>query len=164
MSNIKMKVTLASMMLVAVLLALSVDYHGGIVPEVRAQGPQCNLRTLEGTYGNSFQFLNLPPGTTVVPQPIGIATHFPGAGIGVTTFDGQGNFSGSITTSLGGLILQGTVSGTYTVNPDCTGSQVINFSPPAPPALLDLVIFDKGKEVHTLSTVQGEIAFGTLKK
>ncbi len=162
MSNIRMRVTLASMMLVAVLLTLSVDYHGGIVPEVRAQGPQCNLRTLEGTYGNSFQFLNTNPSS--VPATIGIATHLPGAGIGVTTFDGQGNFSGSITTSLGGLILQGTVSGTYTVNPDCTGSQVINFSPPAPPAQLDLVIFDKGKEVHTLSTVQGEVAFGTLKK
>ncbi len=162
MSNIKMKVTLATILLIAVVVALSVDYHGGIVSEVRAQGPRCSLRTLEGTYGNSFQFLNTTPGS--VPATIGIATHLPGAGIGVTTFDGQGNFSGSATISLGGLIFPVTVSGTYAVNPDCTGSQVINFSTGVPPAQLDLVIVDKGKEVHTLSTGQGEIAFGTLKK
>jgi hypothetical protein len=163
MSDIKVKATLASIVLVAALLALSVGYYGGIVPELRAQGAQCSLRTLQGNYGNTFQFLNLAPGSPV-PQPIGVNTHLAGAGIGVTTFDGQGNFSGWTRVSLGGLIPPpATVWGTYTVNPDCTGSQVINYTG-VPPATLDFVIVDNGKEVRTLATVQGDVAVGTLKK
>ncbi len=161
MSNIKMKVTLASMILVAVLLALSVDYHGGIVPEVRAQGPGCSLRTLQGTYGNSFQFLNTFPSNA--GQPIIFGTHTPGAGIGLVTFDGQGNYVGQTTASIGGLIVHVTVWGTYTVNADCTGSRVLNFSS-GPPANLELVIVEHGKEIHELGVGQGEVAVGILKK
>jgi hypothetical protein len=166
MSNIKVKATLASIVLVAALLVLSAGYQGGMVSELQAaQGQPCILRTLQGNYGNWFQFLNLPPGSPLPPpQPIGDGTHYAGAGIGVTTFDGQGSFSGWTQVSLGGFIPpRAAVWGTYTIDPDCTGSQVINYAG-MPPATLDFVIVDNGKEVHTLAKVQGDIAFGTLKK
>lgn len=160
MSNRKAKVILASVVLVTALPALSLLYHGGVASA--SDGPRCNDRLLRGTYGGSFQFLNLPPGSPV-PQPIGDNTHYPGAGIGVTTFDGQGGFFGSQTVSIGGYVFPSTVWGTYTVNSDCTGTQTINFGSGGT-AELDFVIVDDGKEVHTLSTTPGDVAFGILKK
>ncbi len=169
MSNIKMKVTLPSIILIAVLLALSVDYHGGIVPEVRAdeqEAPPCSVRTLRGRYGNSFQFLNLPPGS-IVPQPLSFGTHTAGAGISVYTFDGNGNLSGPGTASFGGQIQQLTTAGTYTVNANCAGSMLLNITIDGQFTIqgtLEFVIVNGGKEIFTLSSGQGEIAVGTMKK
>lgn len=162
MVNIKVKAILASMFLVTALLALSVDYHGGIV-SAKQEVPTCSVQTLLGPYGNWFQFLNLPPGSPV-PQPLGDGTHLAGAGISVYTFDGQGNFSGQLTTSIGGLIVPGTVSGPYTVNANCSGSMTLNFGGGVPPGQLAFVVVDDGNEILTLSAGQGEIAIGTMKR
>lgn len=167
MSNIKVNVTLASMILVAVVLALSVGYHGGIVSEARAavqDAQSCSVRTLRGAYGRSFQFLNTTPGNA--GQPINFGTHTPGAGIAVTTFDGRGNFfTQAGTISIGGLIYRGiTASGPYTVNANCMGSRVLNNLPDGSTVRLDFVIVDGGKEVHELSIGQGEVTVSVLKK
>ncbi len=163
MSNIKKKVTLASIILIVVVLMLSGEYYGGIVSEVRADeqnAPPCSVRTLRGRYGNSFQFLNTNP--LPFPVPIGVSTHTPGVGIGFVTFDGQGNYVGQTTASIGGLILHNTVSGTYTVNPNCTGSRVANFN--GLTSNFEFVVVDHGKELHEVSTDPGAVALGTWKK
>lgn len=46
----------------------------------------------------------------------------PAAGVARTTFDDAGNVSGTQTVSKGGTIGKVTIKGTYTVNPDCTGT------------------------------------------
>lgn len=45
----------------------------------------------------------------------------PRAAVGLVKFDAAGNVQGSVTASVGGTITQTTLSGTYTVNPDCSG-------------------------------------------
>ena len=160
MSNIKTKVTLGSMMLVAVLLALSVDYHGGIVPEVRADeqnAPPCSLNTLKGNYGQSFQFLNTFPSNA--GRPIIFGTHTPGAGIGLVTFDGRGGYIAQLTISFGGRISRSPRTGTYTVNANCTGSIALSG-----PVQLEFVIVDKGKEILGLVVDEGDVAVNNWKK
>lgn len=78
---------------------------------LKAADAQCPLQnaTKHGTYMMSGT------GTIVGVGPISI--------VGETTYDGEGNTSTTYTASVNGTIYKGlTVSGTYTVNPDCTGS------------------------------------------
>jgi hypothetical protein len=154
MTNIKVKAILASTFLVTALLALSVNYHGGIVS---AKGRVCDNRMLRGTYGNSFRFLNqVFPYPN--PLPIQSNTHIPGAGISVYTFDGYGNFHGPLVWSHGGKILRGTISGTYTVNANCMGSMEWLSEN------LEFVIVNDGNEIYTLGTEDSHIAVGTMRK
>jgi hypothetical protein len=50
----------------------------------------------------------------------------PFAAVGAVNLEASGNFSGGQTTSINGALVAETVSGTYTVNPDCTGAVVVN--------------------------------------
>jgi hypothetical protein len=49
----------------------------------------------------------------------------PVAAVGIFTADASGNLSGSQTRSLAGAIADETFTGTYVVNSDCTGTDVI---------------------------------------
>lgn len=162
MSNIKVKAILASLVLVTALLALSVDYYGGIA-SAKETVPTCSVATLDGSYGNRFQFLNLNP-VTSVPANIGDSTHIAGAGITIYTFDGAGNVSGPGIISFGGLVFPLDNTGTYTVNANCSGSLVFTFDPPLPDLPIEFVIVDDGNEIWTLSPTAGEIAVGIMKR
>jgi hypothetical protein len=74
----------------------------------QARDAACSLVRAAGTYGVSDS------GTV-----IGIG---PRAAVGSITFDAAGNANGSVTASLNGGVSSTTLSGTYTVNSDCTGS------------------------------------------
>jgi len=54
------------------------------------------------------------------------------AGVGVMTFDGAGNVTGSFTVAGNGFSLSGALAGTYTVNSDGTGAIDITASPVGP--------------------------------
>jgi uncharacterized protein YdeI (BOF family) len=69
---------------------------------------QCSFTRAAGTYGISDS------GTVV-----GIG---PRAAVGTLTLDAAGNLNGEVTASLNGTILAGTLSGTYEVKSDCTGT------------------------------------------
>jgi hypothetical protein len=49
----------------------------------------------------------------------------PVAATAITTFDGKGNLSGSQTRSVNGDVADETFTGTYTVNSDCTGTDIV---------------------------------------
>lgn len=71
--------------------------------------------------------------------------------IGVITFDGNGNLSGvqtDVAETRGISIIRDTFTGTYEVNPDCTGSAVSG------PTTLDFVIVSE-KEVFAITTTKG---------
>ena len=72
-----------------------------------AYGQNCSLARAAGHYGVSDS------GTVV-----GIG---PRAALAVVTLDATGNLKGTVTANLNGTVTESTVSGTYTVNPDCTG-------------------------------------------
>src|SRR5262249_32873476 len=83
-----------------------------VAPVAHARG--CSLADVAGEYGCSSS------GTIVTPA-VG-----PFAAVGHVTFTATGTFSGAQTTSIAGNFFDEIVSGTYTVNPDCTGSAIVN--------------------------------------
>jgi hypothetical protein len=90
-----------------VILSMATLYVSMAAP-ARAEGPQCTLPLTAGKYGVADS------GTVV-----GIG---PRAAIALVTLDAAGNINGKVTASLNGSVTHTTLSGTYTVNPDCTGT------------------------------------------
>jgi hypothetical protein len=85
-------------------------------PVVQATCSQANLK---GAYAVAGQ------GTLVASLP-GIPAPAPWAESSLANFDGAGSFSGKGTVNIGGVVLNITFTGTYTVNSDCTGDVTIN--------------------------------------
>lgn len=81
------------------------------VQGAEASGPHCSTRALAGNWA-----------FTVNGTINGVG---PAASVGSFTSDRSGNISGSQTRSLAGQIAEETLSGSYTVNPDCTGTEII---------------------------------------
>jgi hypothetical protein len=113
----------------------------GVSAQADATGRTCGTYTLHGDYGLS--------GTGVRGLASGASETF--ATISMVTYDGQGGFTavgvshGQITGVRAGL----PVTGTYYVNPDCTGGQTTNI-PGIPPLEDSFVIADNGREVRTV--------------
>ncbi len=85
-------------------------------PSTSAQADgTCTLASRAGDYAYTWT------GTMVLPTGA-----VPAAGVGRSTFDEAGNMSATQTVSRGGTVSQVTVKGTYTVNPDCTGTITAN--------------------------------------
>lgn len=97
-------------------------------------------------------------------------------GVAMTNFDGAGNLTQVDFVTRNGALLPGPTdpttgfrtsqTGTYKVNPDCTGSAEIHF--PAPPGVssglvvkLMFVLSDHGRAIHTV--VSGHILPGTTE-
>jgi hypothetical protein len=71
----------------------------------------------------------------------------------MTHFDGKGTFTWVEHTVVDGIPLQPgwtAASGTYTVNPDCTGTAAVNTPNSPVPLNLALVVVRQGKEIHTV--------------
>ena len=80
------------------------------VPMALAQAPAYNNGSLKGSYGFLIAQWTSSPSESAFNS------------LGVMTFDGAGNLSGSFTTNAGGTVITGTFSGTYSVNSNGTGS------------------------------------------
>jgi hypothetical protein len=87
----------------------------GVAEDEDGQG-KCSLKTIKGAFGV------LEQGSVVGQLPGLPAPPFPFAIVGVDSYDGRGNLTGSFTASFNGATLSGTLNGTYTVNSDCTYS------------------------------------------
>jgi hypothetical protein len=72
----------------------------------------CRLSGMAGTYGYTT-FGTIPSLGAV-------------AAVGHITLDASGNLAGAQTASFNGAIVQETLSGTYTVNADCTGTATVS--------------------------------------
>ena len=157
--------TISLTIFVSSLCAIGVAFQGpggggrSIMPSVQAKADgddkggcpgNCSLRTLNGCYGFTFS------GTILGFGPI--------AGIGVTNYDGQGHATSTQTLNINGSGgIRDTVTQTYTVNSDCTGSTVITQTDGSL-THIDFVIIDHGKEILTLPTDPGFAITGTAKK
>ena len=105
----------------------------------------CTNETLEGTYGVNIS------GTRPVPNMPGTIEQL--IGVGTRTFDGNGNFSqvtnekGSVT----GLPLPNRIlSGTYSINPDCSGTLTLNIPGLAFSIGYDIVVENHGREFESI--------------
>ena len=107
-----------------VIVAVTTKDRVHALPVVHAAGsnPGCSFSTLKGDYAVHGQ------GTVVAQLPNLPPPPFQFAEAAIATFDGAGNLSGKATLSLGGIAVQGTFSGTYTVNSDCTGTVALQTS------------------------------------
>jgi hypothetical protein len=113
----------------------------------------CSVATLRGNYVLYYLGNLTDPNTGAVT---------PFDGVGVITFDGAGNVSGTFTLAANGTITtDNPYTATYTVNADCTG--VLNGTNGNDSA--NIVIVDGGgKEVEAIDTSSGTSAIFTLKK
>ena len=156
MRNIKATVALATLVAVAAIIGLGATVPGGTLPKVHAQEVDlegCSAATLHGRYGITFSGY----GTNgAVPAPI--TAFIPVAGVGLVTFDGNGNLSASETVSNGGNVFPVNLPGNYTVNSDCTGSLT------TANAHLNLVIVRNGREILSVNTQQGRVVVDNFIK
>jgi len=134
--------------LIALVVALPVAAHD--------QDRECSLKTLKGGYGLD------EAGTILVPPPPQLYVL---SGIGF--YDGNGNFSGSVTLNLG-IALPATFTGTYTVNSDCTYSDSVEVVSPLGPTPLThkgMVVGDgMSREVLAIASGPGTVAAVTIRK
>jgi hypothetical protein len=111
------------------------------VPAVQAAAHKCSLATVAGTYGLT---------TTGSIPAIG-----PVSAVGLVTIEKSGNVYGSQTRSLNGDIADETFTGTATVNPDCTGTDVIQVFQDGVlvrTSTLNLVYDDNGRSARAIFT------------
>jgi hypothetical protein len=106
-----------------------------------AHASACRNSTIQGTYaftihGQAF----LPDGSTLTID-----------GLARTTFDGNGNLTQLDAVAVNGNVAPGWASntGTYSVNPDCTGTfTVTNGS--QPPVHLQMIVAQSGNTIHDM--------------
>jgi hypothetical protein len=156
MGNTKIRAVLGTLLAVAALIALRATFPSGTLPKVHAQEDHlegCSAETLNGKYGLTFSGFST---NGAVPAPIN--AFVPVAGVGLMTFDGNGNLSASETVSLGGQIMSVNLPGTYTVDSDCTGSLT------TANANLNLVIVRNGREILAINTQEGRVAVDNFIK
>jgi hypothetical protein len=120
------------------------------VPARAESEDACSNRTLQGNYGFSIDgVIFVIPNVTLPPGVV-----LPLRGVAMTHFDGHGNLSQVDHVVVNGMPpplewTQG--SGTYTVNPNCTGTALINIpGNPLAPVKLHFVLVRNGKEIHTV--------------
>jgi hypothetical protein len=78
--------------------------------------------------------------------------------VGTQTFDGLGGTNATATSSQNGNISPVTITGTYTVNPDCTRTMTLQVSIPGIPVFplhVSFVIDDNGEEFQAIETDPG---------
>jgi hypothetical protein len=115
----------------------------GLAATAQAQAPACSLALTAGRWGYSTS------GTVV-----GIG---PRSSLGIFTLDAAGNLlNGKATASLNGSVMEEFYSGTYTVNPDCTGKLAITVVDSSGNKLFNgtfaLVFDDNGREMRAMYT------------
>jgi hypothetical protein len=132
------------------LLILLATFGLSVAAKAQTRDARCSLARAAGTYGVS-------DGGTI----IGIG---PRAAVGLVTLDAAGNIKGKVTASVNGSITHSTVSGTYTVNADCTGTDTFSEFDLSGNLILtateDVVFDDNMREVRFLF-ISAALADGT---
>lgn len=134
--------------MVSLVAVVSTFFLGAAADAQGRQNPDCSNATVQGSYGFTLNGTIFARGLLV--------------GVGVITFDGNGNLS-----LRGTVIFQDTglghpnFTGTYAVNPDCTGSSN-DFGGGG--GTFDFVIVDGGNEILQIATRPDRAVTYILKK
>jgi hypothetical protein len=111
-----MKRRMTALVPLATLAALALIATALSAAQAQDSTGTCSVRMLKGTYSVEGQ------GTVVSQLPNFPAPPFPFAEVAIDYLDGAGNISGKFTANVDGVVMPGTVAGTYTLNSDCTGT------------------------------------------
>ena len=120
----------------------------GIAPAAKANDKGCSNATLKGTFVHTASGFETAPPSIAGPL----------VGVGTDTFDGNGGVVTTAMLSLNGNIVPVTATGTYKVNPDCTGTYKI------PSTTLYLVIGDSGDQIDAICIDPGVILHHILRR
>ena len=135
-----MRLFLAGLMLVP-LLAAEEDNRG------------CSASTLKGDYGL------IVTGTRTIGA---VTENF--VTLSLVTFDGRGGFTAEgVSHGATTGVRKGPVSGTYTVNANCTGAWTTNIQG-VPPIPAEIVIVDRGREIFVVAVSATEVSSGRLRR
>lgn len=120
--------------------------------------PRCNDDLIRGTYG-----------FTIVGQKLGgLGPIGPQAGVAMTTFDGLGGLTQIDSVTVDGFKLSDFSSpqakGTYSVNPDCTGTFTIQFQDGRPTVTANFVVSQNGEEIDTVVVAPPVLATRSIGK
>jgi len=106
----------------------------------------CSNATIQGTYAFTIHgtILNSDGSTLLID------------GLAKTTFDGKGNLTQLDAVAVNGNVAPGWASntGTYVVNPDCTGTFTVT-NGNQPPVHLQMIIARSGNTIHDMVTDPG---------
>jgi len=136
--------TIAKAFTIAAVTALAL----GITPKANAYHKACSNATLKGTFAEKDAgfIANTPP----APPSLF-------AGVNLDTFDGKGTITATGFATVDGSGGPQTETGTYTVNPDCTGTYEVTISPGGFTAHASFVIDDDGNELQIIVTDPGNV-------
>jgi hypothetical protein len=135
-------------------IAVAVTLVMGIAPTAQGAGKTCSNATLTGT----FAYTNT--GFITAPPPLA----GPFAGVGTQIFDGNGGTTATAWVSQNGNILKVTITGTYTVNPDCTGTLTTHISPVGITGHAFFVIDADGAGLRAINTDLGSVITTVARK
>jgi hypothetical protein len=123
-------------------MTLALSAPRGATADNDGRGRGCSEETLRGNYGFSID------GQILAGPRQGLLR-----AVAMTHFDGEGTLSQVDFATING-IPTGTdwrpATGTYAINPDCTGTARIEFTDGSPALKLRLVVIDRGDEVRTI--------------
>ena len=146
--------TIAKTFTIAAVSALAL----GIAPTMSAADKGCSNASLQGTFAYT--------GTGFVVTPVARAGPF--AEVGTQTFDGKGATTITFTASGNGNLFQTTFTGTYTLNPDCTGTMNVVAPGPVPPAGVIVTLFfvmdDNLNGFQAIETIPGVVITRTARR
>ena len=111
-----------------------------------AHASACSNSTIQGSYAFTIHgTVFLPDGSTLLID-----------GIAKQTFDGKGNLTQVDAVATNGILTRGWRPGTgsYSVNPDCTGTQTIVISG-MPDLHLQIIVAQSGNKIHQVATDPG---------
>jgi hypothetical protein len=119
-----------------------------------AHASACSNSTIRGSYAFTIHGqVFLPDGSTLLID-----------GLAKTTFDGKGNLTQLDAVAANGNVAPGWASntGTYSVNPDCTGTFTVT-NGNQPPVHLQMIVAQSGNTIHDMvidpgfaTTAEGE--------
>ena len=120
-----------------------------------AHASGCTIRTMKGAWVQHLQgLIFLPDGTSLVLT-----------GVTKSTYDGLGNISVLDASGVNGNVPTGwrTGSGSYTVNPDCTGTETISF-PGQADIHAQFVVAQSGNKLHYVNIDPGISLSGEVER
>jgi hypothetical protein len=135
--NVPSAFKLSAIAFTGIVVLLTFSKH--VIPKVQAHESEgCSVATLNGAYGLVLK------GEVFNVGPI--------VAVGVSTFDGKGHFVAEQTVNLNGNVVQAPLTGTYTVNRDCTG-----IADAVGTGLHSFVIIDGGKQMDLMDNNSAEV-------
>jgi len=111
-----------------------------------AHAGACSNSTIQGTYAFTIHGQVFLPGGAILLID----------GLAKTTFDGNGNLTQLDAVAVNGNLAPGWASntGTYSVNPDCTGTFTVT-NGNQPPVHLQMIVAQSGNTIHDVVTDPG---------